>query len=140
MLVLKNTQKQQCLGRLSLPRRSIVLLRAISNATSGKYSRFWPDFDRVNVLCLDRPPIAHNCGRVYLDKPPSRCSSLPERVGSQTIFPALFALMHKFIKAGQGGVFRLFTRAFQNLVHAMRTRLSNSHPCSPTREPGYEAN
>ena len=47
--------------------------------------------------------------------------------------------MHEFIKAwSEGGVFRLFTRAFQNLTnaHAMRTRLSNSNPHSPPESLG----
>ena len=38
----------------------------------------------------------------------------------------------------EGGVFRLFTCAFQNLInaHAMHTRLSNSHPHSPSESLG----
>ena len=63
------------------------------------YSRFWPDFDKLSVLCLDRPPIAHNlvvCTWTSGQVDAAACLSV---VGSQTIFPALFTLMHKFIKA-----------------------------------------
>ena len=46
-------------------------------------------------LCLDRSPIAHNlvvCTWTSGQVDAAACLSV---VGSQTIFPALFALMHK---------------------------------------------
>ena len=62
---------------------------------SGKYSRSWPDFDKISVLCLGRSPIAHNlvvCTWTNGQVDAAACLSV---VGSQNIFPVLFALMHK---------------------------------------------
>ena len=102
---------------------------------SGKYSRFWPDFDKVSVLCLDRSPIAHNLVVCTWTSGQVDAAACPSMVGSQTIVPALCINLYR---RGEGGVLRFFTRAFHNLMHAhaMRTRLSNSHPRSPSESLG----